>query len=884
MNWPRRVSPKRKFEAQIDSELRFHIEQKTADLIAQGVEPAEARRLAMAKLGGVEGVKEECREARGWSFLEDTWRDLSYGARMLRKCPGFTIVAVLTLALGIGANTAVVTVVNSLLLRPLPVEQPDRLVAVFTTHKGDDALNPSSYPDYLDLRDRNRVFSGVAGHFYWPMSLKTVDQPEIVMGQVVTSNYFTVLGARPVLGRAFLPEEGKIPGSHAVTVLSYRIWRTEFDSDREIIGKKVLINDYPFTVVGVTPKGFTGLNAGLVPALWVPVSTMRQVIPYPISLTDRYDPWLLITARLKPDVSLAQAGAAVKVLAANLNKAYPTSTGPAKSFSLVESNRNRIGTLSTTDGVERLFALLLMIVGTVLLIACFNVANLHLAKATGRQREIALRTALGASRTRIVRQLLTESVLLSLLGGLGGLFVSIWTVNLLLALRPPSLFPIELNLSPDWRVFLYALLLSGLAGILFGLSPALQSTRPDQFTGLKEQMPALGRSRRKTRTQDGLVVAQIALSLVLLVTTGLFARSLQQTHQVNPGFNPHNALIVPIDLGFGQYSEPEGRAFESRLIERVKALPGVKSTALTVGMPLGQLHLHGFLSIDGYVPAPGERMVVRRNLVGSEYFQAMGIPVLEGRAIDDRDTKDSQPVAVINETMARRYWPGRNPIGKTFANSGKNWQVVGVIKNGKYDTLNEAPQPYFCLPLSQTEYVKRLYVVVRTLGDPRTVMLPVLRTFQQLGPNLPPPRLLTLNQFMEESVQATAGPAKVVGLFGLLALMIAMVGVYGVMSYAVSQRAHEFGVRIALGARGNQILALAFRRGVVIGLVGIAIGFVAALAVSQALAGFLYGVKPTDPLTFISVSLGLMLVTLAACYLPARRATKVDPMAVLRQE
>jgi macrolide transport system ATP-binding/permease protein len=884
MNRLGRLFRRRKLEAQLDSELHFHVEQRTAELIAVGIEPAEARRRAMVEFGGVEDVKEECREARGWNFLENTWRDLSYGARMLRKSPGFTIVAVLTLALGIGANTAIVTVVNSLLLRPLPVEQPDRLVAVFTTHKRDNTFNPSSYPDYLDLRDHNRVFSGVAGHFYWPMSLRTVEHPEIVMGEVATSNYFAVLGVKPFLGRAFLPEEGEIPGGHPVAVLSYRAWKTGFGSDRGIIGKKVLINDYPFTVVGVTPRGFTGLNTGIAPALWVPVTMIRQVIPYPISLTDRYDPWLLIAARLKPGVSLAEAGAAIRVLAANLDKAYPPSAGPGKSFSLVESNRNRIGTLNTTDGVQRLFALLLMVVGVVLLIACFNVANLHLARATGRQREIALRTALGASRARILRQLLTESVLLSLLGGLGGLFVGAWAVDLLLVLRPPSLFPIELNLSPDWRVFLYALLLSGLAGILFGLSPALQSTRSDQLTALKEQTPALGRSRRKSRTQDALAVGQIALSLVLLVTTGLFARSLQQTLQVNPGFHAHNALVAPVDLGFGQYSEPEGRAFERHLVDRVKVLPGVKSAALAVDMPLGQIHLRGSVSIDGYVPAPGEQMVVRRNFVGPEYFQTMGIPILEGRGIEGRDTKDSRPVAVINQAMAQRYWPGRNPIGRTFNNSEKDWEVVGVIKNGKYDTLNEVPQPYFCSPLSQTDYVKRLYLVVRTLGDPRTAMLPVLQVFQQLDPNLPPPRLLTLNQFMEESVQSTAGPAQVVGLFGLLALVMALVGVYGVMSYSVSQRAHEFGIRIALGARRNEILALALRRGVVIGLVGIAIGFVAALAVSRAVAGFLYGVKPTDPLTFIAVSLGLMPVTLAACYIPARRATKVDPMAALRQE
>ena len=810
-------------------------------------------------------------------------QDLRYGIRMLAKSPGFTTVAVLTLALGIGANTAIFTVVNSLLLRPLPVEQPDRLVAVFMTHKGDDTFNPSSYPDYSDLRDRNGVFSGVAAHFYCPMSLKTVDRPEVVIGQAVTSNYFNVLGVRPFLGRTFLPEEGETPGSHPVAVLSYRVWERGFDSDRGIIGKKVLVNDHPFTVVGVTPRDFTGLSTAIVPAVWVPVTMIRQVIPFPISLTNRDDPWLLIVARLKPGVSMAQAEAAAKVLAANLDKEYPSGANTEKSFSLLEANRNRIGPTNTTDGVRRGFVLLMMVVGVVLLIACFNVANLQLAKASGRQREIALRTSLGASRARILRQLLTESVLLSLLGGLGGLFVGAWTVDLLGMFQPPSIFPIKFDLSPDWRVLTFTLLLSLLAGILFGLSPALQATRSDQLAALREQTPTLSRSRRKTRTQNTLVVAQIALSLVLLITAGLFARSLQHTLDVDPGFDARNGLVAPVDLGFGQYSESEGREFERHLVDRVKALPGVKSAALAGNIPLGQLHLHGTVSIDGYVPAPGEQMVLERNVVGPEYFQTMGIPILEGRGIDDRDTKDSQPVAVINQAMAERYWPGRDPIGKTF-NFGKDWEVVGMIKDGKYDALNETPQPYFCLPLSQTDYVKSSYLVVRTLGDPRGAMLPILQLLQQLGPNLPPPRLLTLNQYLEESVQGTAGPAQVVGVFGLLALVLAMVGVYGVMSYSVSQRTHELGIRIALGARRNQILKLVLRRGLVVSLLGVGIGLAAALALSRVLAGFLYGVKAMDPVAFSVASLGLMLFALAACYIPARRATKVDPMVALRYE
>jgi predicted permease len=811
-------------------------------------------------------------------------QDMRYGLRTLGRNPGFTAVAVLTLALGIGANTAIFTVVNSLLFRPLPVEQPGRLVSVFTTLKGNETFSPSSFPDYSDLRDRNQVFSGVAAHFYWPMNLKASDSPKAVMGEVITGNYFDVLGVSPFLGRTFLPEEVKTQGGDAVAILSYRTWEQDFNSDHEIIGKKVLVNDFPFTIVGVTPSSFTGLNSAIVPAVWVPVTMIRQVIPYPISLTDRFDPWLLIVARLKPGVSLSEAGAAVRVLAANLDKEYPSNSGPGKNFSLVESNRNRLSTLDTTDAVQKQFVLLMVVVVLVLLVACFNVANLQLARATSRQREIALRGALGARRGRVLRQLLTESVLLSLLGGLGGLFVGVWAVDLLLTFRPPSVFPIEFDLGLDWRVLLFTLGLSFLAGILFGLSPALQSTRSDQLSALKEQSPALGHGRSKARTQNALVVLQIAVSLVLLITAGLFTRSLQQALRVDPGFNAENALVVPIDLGFGQYPESAGRTFDRNLVDRVRALPGVKSAALAMDMPLGQLHIQGFISIDGYVPVPGEQMVLRRNVVSPEYFQTMGIPILQGRAIDGRDTKDSRPVTVINQTMAERYWPGKNPIGKAFENSGKHWAVVGVIKDGKYDALSEVPQPYFCLPLSQAEYVKRMHLVVRTFGDPRGAMSPILQILRELGPNLPAPHLLTMNQFLEESVQGTGGPAQVIGIFGLLALALAMVGVYGVMSYFVSQRRHEFGIRIALGARRDQILKLALRRGFTVSLLGIGIGLAMAIALSRTLAGFLYGVNPVDAITFILASLGLMFFALLACYIPARRAAQVDPMEALRYE
>jgi predicted permease len=812
-------------------------------------------------------------------------QDLRYGLRMLAKNPGLTAVAVVTLALGIGANTAIFTLANGALLRPLPVEEPDRLVSVFTSQNG-EGYNHSSYPDYRDLRDKDSAFSGLAAHFYYPMSLKGSGQPEVITGQVVTGNFFNVLGVKPVLGRTFNPDDDQAPGSHPVAILSYRAWQRRFAGDPEILGKSVLINSYPFTVIGVAPQGFTGLCTFLRPDVWVPTMMAQQVSMFPVEIENRGWGWLKMVGRLKPGVSLEQARAATDVLAANLGREYPE-TNRKKAFPMVEANDNRIGLLNTTEGAKKLLGLLMAVVGLVLLIACFNVANLQLARAAWRQREFAVRLSLGASRWRIFRQLLTESVLLALVAGAAGTLLAVWAVEALVALQASVVeFPVEMNLALDYRVLGFTLVLALASGVIFGLAPALQTTRPGLAATLKDQGTSVSRSKGRALVQRSLVIAQVALSLVLLISTGLFLRSLNNTLAVNPGFETGNRLVIPVNLGFVQYEHAKARQFLRTLVERVKALPGVESAAVAAELPLGQLHIRNLIAVDDYQPAPDEPMEVRVNFVGPKYFETLGIPILNGRGIEEQDREDAKRVAVINEVMAKRFWPGRDPIGRTIRAGGDSpVEVVGVARNGKYDTLGEKAQPYLCVPMRQVDfYLKQVSLLVKTSGDPRGLAGPVQQEIQRLDPNLPVSHVMTMKDFVDYRVQETGGPAKIVGIMGLLALILAMVGVYGVTSYAVSRRTQEFGIRMALGARRAQILKLVLRQGLIMVLIGVGMGLVVASLVARLLSSFLYGVGALDPATFVGVSLALLGVALLACYVPARRATRVDPMVALRYE
>jgi macrolide transport system ATP-binding/permease protein len=876
---------------EVREEIRFHLEMRVGELEAAGSTAEEAWRQALDDFGDPEEIVEETKEAcaggpsAGWrSVMSSVMQDLVFAIRTLRKRPMFTAAAVISLGLGIGANTAIFSITNSLLVRPLNVAEPDGLTPVYTSQTGGSRHGNTSYPDYLDYRERNEVFSGLAAHTIAPMAVRGDGAPRVMVGQLVSWDYFTVLGVEPVLGRSFLPEEDETFGADPVAVLSHGTWQNLFESDPEILGRIVRINDSPFTVIGVAPAGFVGLMPVLEPALWAPLAMVEQALPYTPNIQSRIDPWLQLVGRLKDGVDATDAQAAMDVLATNLATEYPE-TNRNKGIVIGELDAGRLMSPEATEGGSRLLAVLLAVVGFVLLVACFNIAILQLAKATARRREIALRVSLGASRLRIVRQLLVESVLLALLAGGLGLVLAVFALDALQALQPQMEVPLQIPVSLDLPVLGFTLLLALLTGVVFGLAPALQVLRPGQADALKDQGNASGQARASARIQSALVVAQVALSLVLLAGAGLFMKSLSNTLAIDPGFDLPNGVVMPMNLGYGQYDEAEGRELHQRLLDRVRSMPGVRSAALTAFAPLGITHGHHDVYVDGYEPAPDELMLVKRNMVSPAYFETMGVRVLRGRAIDDRDTENADPVAMVNETMAQRFWPDQDPIGRTVrADLGITYSVVGIVEDGKYGTLQETPEPYLVLPLTQSEYVERMNLVVRTSSDAPALARQLTSEVREIAPGLPPSTAMTSSQYLEYSVGNAKGPAVMVGAFGLLALILATVGLYGVMWYAVTQRTREFGVRLALGATKEEVVRMVLGKGLRTTLMGVVLGLILALAGTQALSGLLYGVGTLDPVVFSLVPAVLLGVGQLASYLPARHASRADPVVVLRAE
>ena len=647
-------------------------------------------------------------------------QDIRYGWKLLRRDRGLTFVAILSLALGLGANTAIFSVANAFLLRPLAVEEPERLVSLFGSAEG-VRYAMTSYPDFVDWRDQNDVFSGLAAYAWLPIALKVSGggPAEVIAGELVTGNYFSVLGVEPVLGRAFLPEEDSTPGTHPVAVISHGLWKRRFGSDRNVVGKNVRINGLKFTVIGVAPEGFIDITVGIAPDVWVPLMMESQIFPYPTSLLDQRDSrWLQVVGRLKQAVSREKATSAMDILASNLEQEYPQSN---KGFgtALVEANRNRIPLILTQGvGITGFMGVLLVLVGLVLLIACSNVASLLLARTSRRWREMALRQSLGAGRGRIIRQLLTESLMLSAAGGLAGLLVAVWGIDLLQAFEPPVSFPMAFDLSLDWRVLGYTAFLSVLTGVVFGLAPALQTTKKDQSAALNDPGQWLGLRKGRSRPRSFIVTAQVAFAVVSLVSAGLFLRSAQNARTIDPGFDPDHVLCASLNLGLGQYDEPSGRRFYREVIDQIESLPSVQSATLAQTVPLGLVNRSmAEVTVDGYEPAQGERMFFYYNSVGPRYFETLGIPIVKGRGISAGDREDAALVAVINEAMARRFWPGEDPLGRTFDAGGIDLEVIGIAKNGKYLTLGERPRPYFYVPLMQN-YVEMVSLHVSTFGDP----------------------------------------------------------------------------------------------------------------------------------------------------------------------
>ncbi len=817
-------------------------------------------------------------------------QDVRYGLRMLLKNPGSTAVVVLSLALGIGANTAIFSVVNSLLFRPPAVEQPSRLVDVWlhNVKRGGmfDAYNPLNFPDFAYYRDHNSVFSGLAASAGDGLTVvwSRDGQGEALHGMLVSANYFSVLGVRPEFGRTFLPEEDR-PGAEPVAVVSHTFWRQHLDGDPAALARPIVLNGRACTVVGVIPDSFHGVMIGITTDIWVPMSMQPSVSPSS-HLTSRDEGWLEAYGRLKPGVTRQQAQAELRVLSKQLAAAYPAS----------DKDIEAVGYPATViPGPFRGFlaiitAALMAVVGLVLLIACANAANLLLAQASRRWREMAVRAALGADRWRLARQALTESVLLGCLGGVAGLLLAAVAAPLMLRLVPPSI-PVAVQIPMDWRVLVFTLGAAVFAGVAFGLAPALRASRLDLVSSLKEDTPGSGQD--KSRLRSVLVTVQVAVCLVLLIGAGLCLRSLMNAQSIDPGFDIPNALVASIDVETFGYNEGRGRLLYQNLLDRVAALPGVRSVGLADMLPLGTSERVQGITIEGSkAPAPrsGEPgPMVQSVLVAPGYFRTMGIPVLRGRDFTVRDGKGAPLVVIINDAMARQYWPGQDPLGRRVVIGGddpKNRQicvVVGVVKTGKYRTLGEDPQPFMYQSYWQN-YLPRVRLVVRTQAEPVSVIAGMRHAVQALDPNLALYDVETMKQLMLLPLFPAHAAGLLLGVFGGLALLLATMGLYGVMSYLVAQRTREVGIRLALGARRTDVFKLVLGNGMKLTLAGIVIGLAGALAVTRLLASLLYGIRPTDFVTFAGVSLLLAGVASLASYMPARRATRVDPMVALRHE
>ncbi|MET0645647.1 MAG: ABC transporter permease [Pyrinomonadaceae bacterium] len=813
-------------------------------------------------------------------------QDLRFSARRLLKSPGFTVVAVVSLALGIGANTAIFSLVNTVLLRPLPVNEPGRLVSVSVLGK-DDSMLAFSYPAYRDFRERSGdVLAGLFAERLAPMSLSRGGDNERVWGYLVTGNYFEVLGVSAARGRTFTPEEDRAPLSSPVAVLSHACWQRRFGGDPAIVGRDVQLNGHPFRVVGVMPEGFSGAEIVYTPEVWVPMTMQEWIEPGNAWLERRTTQNIFAIGRLKEGVTMGQAEAALNLLAEQLGREYPD-TNEGQKIVLVPPG---FIVPQLRGAVVGFAAVLMGAVGLVLLIACTNLANLLLARASARGREIALCVALGASRWRLVRQLLVESLLLALAGGAAGLLLAVWILSLVAVYRPPLDVPIWIEASVDWRVLLFALGASLLTTALFGLAPALQATRTDLVPALKDLGARAGHGR--SRLRSSLVVAQVTLSLLLLVAAGLTLRALTRLQTTSPGFEVENGLVASFDLGLQGYDEPRGRELQRRLVERVRALPGVRAASLTDLFPLSLNYSSSDVHIEGRPGARGANAPL--SMVASverEYFNAMSIPVVTGRAFSERDAESAPRVVVVNEHFARRFFPGAEPareaLGKriSFRGDGGPWsEIVGVAKDGKYWTIGEAPQLFVYSPLAQS-YSSFATLVVRTAGgDPRALVPALNAEVRALDPELPLFDVKTIEEHMGVSLFPARVAAALLGAFGLLALLLAGVGVYGVVSYAAAQRTREIGIRMALGAQRRDVLRLVAGRGMLLVAAGVALGLAGAFALTRFMEGLLYGVSATDPVTFALVVAVLLAVALLACLIPARRATKVDPMVALRYE
>ena len=885
-----------KMEQELDEEMSLHLERMVEQNIAQGMSHKDARSAALRDFGGFEQAKEMCRDARGTRWVSNLLQDLRFGARMMRKAPGFTAVAVVALALGIGVNTAILSAVNAFVLRPLPVEKPEELVAPHWGKKIDaEVWGKFSYPNYEDLRDQNNSFSELCAWSETSAGISSgesrnagdSERAEVIWGELVSDNYFGVMGVRPILGRGFLPEEDRTPNAHPVVVLGHSLWQRRFDADAAILGKTVYLNGHPFTVIGVMPESFLGSESHLRRAFWVPLMMGQRFGRRAEWKTDRSYASFNLYGRLKPGLTMAQAEADLNLVAGTLAQLYPRENADTK----IQLTTELDGQYADATRVIKYGSFLaLCISGLVLLVACANVANLTLARAATRAREIGIRLAIGAGRGRIVRQLLTESVLLALLGGMLGWAFSYLGAGVIRAAFPPVPYPVSFDFAPDGYVLRWMLLVSILTGVIFGLAPALLASRADLVAVIKggAGQPS---SRRRWSLRGALVVAQVTISIVVLICAGLFIRSLGQARQTDPGFQTENLVTMMINPGLLAYDSQEtARRFFPELLRRVESQPGVRTAALVNELPLQIEHLsRGPVVKEGEAdPPPNQGFTSDCSFVTPKYFDTLRTPLATGRDFTDLDNVAAPPVVIVNQEFARRFYGNEeSAMGKRFRfeRGTPLMEIIGIARDGHYRSLYEDRQPHMFLPVYQHPRTgMTLLINAESVGAIQTVVESARREIARMDSRLPIYGVMTGEENLSIAYWGPRVAAGMASTFGVLVLVLATLGLYSVMTYSVSQRTREIGIRMALGAQVRDVVRLVVSQGMRMALIGIVLGLAGAFALTRVLASLLLGVGATDPLTFVGVVVLLVGIALLACYIPARRAARVNPLVALRHE
>lgn len=867
-------------EAELNDEIRVHLELEQAELVAGGMSLEQARREAVHSLGATESIKEECRDMREVNFIENVGQDLRVGFRMLRRSPGFSALAILCLTLGIGANAAVFSWIEGILFRPYPlVAHEENLVTLTGTTRADAGNTEISWPDFLDLQRNLKLADAVFGDKITGTTLSIGARAERTIGSVVSANYFDAIGVRPILGRGFEPGEDVGKDSHPVVVIGYDLWQHRFKGDPEIIGKTQRLNGVIHTIVGVAPKGFNGTFVGWAMQFWVPASMEDVFEGGGYKLEDRGARWTEPYVRLKPGISIAEAQQEVSAIGARLEEQYPeTNRGRGfRLWPLWQTPFNNAGTLLPT------LSIMMTVVAFVLLIACANVGNLLVVRSFNRRHEITVRAAVGAGRGRLLQQLLTEGLILSTLGALGGLAVAYWSRHALVLLFP-SRGGVQMNLPGelDWRVLALSIGVCIVSTLLFGLFPAVQSSKVDLAAALKSEMAGVVGGHGKSWIRSTLVLVQVSLSFILLVATGLLLQSLNRIRTASPGFSTRGVIATAVDLRSAGFDLQHSRDFNDQLLERVRALPGVQNAAFARVTPLGYGTFSSSpIAVDGYQPPPDQQPTVEYNEIGPSYFETLGIPIVSGREFNRADDENAPAAAIVNQVMAEKYWPGRSPIGERVQVKGQWRRVIGIAQNSKYENVREAPKPFFYVPQRQTQ-VTGGTLNIRTNIPADTMATSLVGAVRSIDPSLGLYEVISMQEELDRSTSPQKAAATLLGLLGSIALILATIGLYGVMSYAVSQNTRELGLRMAIGAGASDLLRLVMRNGLILAGAGVALGAAAALLLTRLLGDMLYKISPRDPLSFLTALLVMMLAAAAACLVPALKAARTDPMRALR--